>query len=791
MKHAPYHLPTKQDTITSPHPTSWRLASLLQASTRTQSRPRGRAIHAVIITSGLKPRAHLLNLLIAFYCSTEDLKCAHHVFDRMPQRDVVARTTLLAAHARSGALAVAHQIFDEMPTRDAVAYNAMISAYGHHGKFREALSLFRAMLEQGKPRPDGFTFTAALSACAGLEDQNLSSQVHCLALKAGLAHVTSVSNALISVYVKSGELGLASKMFTELLKRDEITWTTMITGFVRIGDLEGARRVFEVMRDRFDVAWNAMIAGYAQHGLCMEALDLFRDMFGKDIMLDEFTYTSLLSACANIGLVRTGMEAHAYIVHREAEISLPVWNAIISLYAKCGRMEVAMRVFDAMREKDLVSWNAVVSGYATLGMITEAREIFEKMIERNELTWTVMISGSAQHGQGEEGLRLFNRMRHEDSRPCDFAFAGALTACASLGTLRHGAQLHAQLIQLGLDASVSAGNALMTMYARCGAVESAERAFRVMPTPDAVSWNAMIAALGQHGRGSEAIMLFERMLVAGYKPDRVTFLTVLSSCSHSGLVNEGCKYFDLMDRAYGIKPGPDHYARLVDLLGRAGRLQEAKQTVETMPFYPDACIWEALLAGCRNHGDMELGLMAAERLFELRPRHDGTYVLLSNMYASIGKWEGVAKVRKTMKDMGVKKEPGCSWIEVDNQVHVFLVDDTVHPYVHEVYALLEKLGVSMKKLGYIPDTRFVLHDVGLEQKEYGLSTHSEKLAVGFGLLKLPKGSEIRVLKNLRICGDCHTAMKFMSKVVEREIIVRDGKRFHHFKHGECSCRDYW
>ncbi|ERN03236.1 hypothetical protein AMTR_s00003p00181560 [Amborella trichopoda] len=379
MKHAPYHLPAKQDTITSPHPTSWRLASLHQASTRTHSRSQGRAIHALIITSGLKPRVHLL---IAFYCSTEDLTCAHYVFDRMPQRDVVSRTTLLAAHGRAGAraLAVARQLFDEMPTSDTVAYNTIISACGHHGKFREALPLVSAMLEQGKPRPDGFTFTAASSACAGLEDQNLGSQV-----------------------------------FYELPKRDEFTWTTMITGFVRVGDLESARRVFEVMRERFDVEWNAMIAGYSQHGLYMEALDLFRDMNGKGIMLDEFTYTSLLPACANIGLVRTGMEAHAYIVHREAEISLPVWNAIVSLYAKCARMEVATKVFDAVREKDLVSWNAVVSGYTTLGMITEAREIFEKMVERKELTWTVMISGSAQHGQGEEGLTLFNRMRHEDS----------------------------------------------------------------------------------------------------------------------------------------------------------------------------------------------------------------------------------------------------------------------------------------------------------------------------------------------------------------------------------------
>lgn len=444
-----------------------------------------------------------------------------------------------------------------------------------------------------------------------------------------------------------------------------------------------------------------------------------------------------------------------------------------------------------MPVKDLVSWNAILSGYVNAGRIDEAKSFFEEMPERNLLTWTVMISGLAQNGFGEESLKLFNRMKSEGFEPCDYAFAGAIIACAWLAALMHGRQLHAQLVRLGFDSSLSAGNALITMYAKCGVVEAAHCLFLTMPYLDSVSWNAMIAALGQHGHGAQALELFELMLKEDILPDRITFLTVLSTCSHAGLVEEGHRYFKSMSGLYGICPGEDHYARMIDLLCRAGKFSEAKDMIETMLVEPGPPIWEALLAGCRIHGNMDLGIQAAERLFELMPQHDGTYVLLSNMYATVGRWDDVAKVRKLMRDKGVKKEPGCSWIEVENKVHVFLVDDIVHPEVQAVYNYLEELGLKMRKLGYIPDTKFVLHDMESEQKEYVLSTHSEKLAVGFGLLKLPLGATVRVFKNLRICGDCHNAFKFMSKVVEREIVVRDGKRFHHFKNGECSCGNYW
>ncbi|KAI4321630.1 hypothetical protein MLD38_034991 [Melastoma candidum] len=414
-----------------------------------------------------------------------------------------------------------------------------------------------------------------------------------------------------------------------------------------------------------------------------------------------------------------------------------------------------------------------------------------EMPERNLLTWTVIISGLAQNRSGEEGLKMFNEMRLEGFEPCDYAFAGAITCASVLGSLKIGRQLHTLVVRSGHDSSLSVGNALITMYARCGVIQDADRLFLTMPYLDEVSWNAMVAALGQHGHGTQAVELFDIMLREDIVPDRISFLTVLSACSHAGLVKEGKKYFKLMSADYNITPGEDHYARLIDLLCRAGKITEAKDTIDAMPYSPGAPIWEALLAGCRTHNNIDVGTEAAEKLFELTPQHDGTYILLSNMFSAAGWWDKAAEVRKLMKERGVKKEPACSWIEVESKVHVFLADDAEHPEVKSIYVYLEELVMKMRKLGYVADTKHVLHDMEQEHKEYAVSVHSEKIAVAYGLMRLPTGGAVRVFKNLRICGDCHNAIKFMSRVVGREIVVRDGKRFHHFKDGGCSCGDYW
>lgn len=765
-----------------------------------------RTVHAHMIASGFRPRGHILNRLIDIYCKCSKLSYARKLFDEIPQPDVVARTTLVAAYSAAGNPKLARDIFIGIPLdmRDTVCYNAMITGYSRNNDGLAAVRLFREMRWDGV-RPDNFTFSSVLAALGLVtEDEWQCRQMHCTVVKSGLGLVTSVLNALTSVYVKCAAassssallMAAARKLFDEMVEKDELSWTTMITGYVRCDDLDTARELLEGMTEKVGVAWNAMISGYVHHSRFQEALEMFKKMPSMEIPMDEFTYTSLISGCANSGFFQLGKELHAYILRTEAEptkdFSLSVNNALVTLYYRCGKVDLARKVFDKMSVRDTVSWNAILSGYMEAKRVEEAKSFFVEIPERNGLTWTVIISGLAQNGYGEEAMKLFNQMRVEGFEPCDYAFAGAIISCAVLGALEHGRQLHAQLISLGHDSSLSAGNALITMYARCGVYEAAELLFLTMPCVDSVSWNAMIAALAQHGRGVQAIKLFEQMLKDDIRPDRITFLTILSACSHAGLVKEGRHYFNSMRDSYGITPGEDHYARMIDLLCRAGQFSEAKNLINSMPFEAGVPIWEALLAGCRTHGNMDLGIQAAERLFELMPQNDGTYVLLSNMYANAGKWENVAKVRKLMRDRGIKKEPGCSWIEVESKVHVFLVDDTKHPEVEAVYKYLEKVGIEMRKLGYVPDTKFVLHDMESEEhKEYALSTHSEKLAVGFGLLKLPKGAAIRVFKNLRICGDCHNAFKFMSRVVEREIVVRDGKRFHHFRNGECSCANFW
>ncbi|XP_062026449.1 pentatricopeptide repeat-containing protein At1g25360-like [Rosa rugosa] len=761
-----------------------------------------------MIASGFHPRGHILNRLIDVYCKSSNLRYALHLFDQIPNPDIVARTTLVSAYSGVGDVTLARRVFSETPLsmRDTVSYNAMIAGYSHNRDGNAAVELFREM-RRGGFRPDEFTFTSVLSGLALIvEEEKQCQQLHCAIVKSGASLATSVSNALVSVYVKcassplvlsssSSVVAAARKVFDEMPKRDELSWTTMITGYVRNEDLDGARQLLDGMDEKLEVAWNAMISGYVHHGFCDEALKLFREMHLMGIRQDEFTYTSVISACANNGLFKHGKQLHAYILRSEAkptvDFSLSVNNALVTLYFRCGKIDEARYIFNNMSIRDLVSWNAILSGYVSAGRIQEAKSFFEEMPERSGLTWTVIISGLAQNGFGEEAMKLFNQMRSDGFKPCDYAFAGVITSCAALGALEHGRQLHAQLICLGHDSSLSVGNSLITMYARCGVVDDADCVFLTMPYIDSVSWNAMIAALAQHGYGVQAIRLFEQMLGEDILPDRITFLTILSACSHAGLVKEGRHYFRLMHDSYGIAPGEDHYARMIDLLCRSGELTEAKDLIKSMPFEPGAPIWEAILAGCRTHGNMDLGIQAAERLFELVPQHDGTYVLLSNLYAALGHWDDVAKVRTLMRERGVKKEPGCSWIDVENMVHVFMVGDTLHPEVHEVYKYLEQLVLKMRKLGYVPDTKFALHDMESEHKENSLSTHSEKLAVAFGIMKLPLGATIRVFKNLRICGDCHNAFKFMSRVVGREIVVRDAKRFHHFRNGECSCGNYW
>jgi pentatricopeptide repeat protein len=649
-------------------------------------------------------------------------------------------------------------------------------------------------------QPDDYTYTSVLSAAHSILNLYLGQcqAFHCAVLKSGIGRVISVSNALTSLYLKcdcEASEQHARKVFVSMYERDELSWTTVIVGFIRKGRLFDARAAFNAMNSRFDVVWNAMISGYVQSGFTMDALDLFREMVKKRIPLDEFTYISVLSACINGGLFVLGRSVHAHVIRACANFSphsaLPVNNVLITTYSKSGKVDIARKIFDKMSLKDPVSWNAMLSGYVDAKLIDDAFALFDNMPCMNQIAWMVMTSGFVNNGRAEESLLLFNTMRGQGFDPCGFTYAGVMAGCGDLGSLGPGMQLHAQLVRYGYESSNSAGNALLTMYAKCGAVGDAHQVFVTKPNLDSVSWNAMISAFGQHGYGLAAIKLFNEMLLQGIHPDRITFLSILSACAHCGLVNEGFHYFNSMQRDFGIIPGGDHYARLIDLLSRTGRISEARDLIQSMPFEQTSVIWEALLTGSRVTGDLDLVLHTAHELLKSAPQLDGIYILLSNIYSSEGQYVEAAKVRKLMRDRGVKKEPGCSWIEVANNVHSFLVNDTGHPEIDMVYWLLHMIYAKIRKLGYVPNTKSVLHVMDERAKEHVLSRHSERLAITFGLMKLPSGAPIRVLKNLRICDDCHAAIMIMSRAVGREIIVRDCKRFHHFNDGECSCGNYW
>lgn len=377
----------------------------------------------------------------------------------------------------------------------------------------------------------------------------------------------------------------------------------------------------------------------------------------------------------------------------------------------------------------------------------------------------------------------------------DFTLSSVLRVCATSTLLQLGKQIHGLCFKTSFDSSCFVASSLISLYSKCGVVEGAYQVFDEVTVRNLGMWNAILIACAQHAHTNRTFELFEQITKSdvvggGVKPNFITFLGVLYACSHAGLVERGKHYFELM-KDYGIEPGSQHYATMVDLLGRAGKLQEAVQVVKEMPMEPTESVWGALLTGCRIHGDTELASYVADRVLEMGSVSSGLQVLLSNAYAAAGRWEEAAKARKMLRDQGIKKETGLSWVEEGNRVHTFAAGDRSHGKTVEIYDKLEELGEEMAKAGYVADTSFVLKEVDGEEKSRTIRYHSERLAIAFGLITFQKGQPIRVMKNLRVCGDCHTAIKFISKCTGRVIIVRDNNRFHRFEDGKCTCGDYW
>ncbi|KAG0499619.1 hypothetical protein HPP92_004310 [Vanilla planifolia] len=770
-------------------------ASLLQRCVVAESCIAGKSIHAYIAKAGLLHLGlYLANNLVNFYSKFRLFPDALKVFDEMPLKNIFSWNSVLSMHAKNGRIDAAFDFFDQMPEKDPVSWTSMIVGCNQAGQFKEAVLMLLAMVRDGCP-PSQFTFTNILSSCAALEAHNVGRMVHSLVVKFGMSSCIPVANSLLNMYGKCGDSLMAEVIFDRMTLRSVSSWNTMISMYSKSGQMDLAKALFEEMTQRSIVSWNALIAGFNQNGLDHEAIGFFSRMLTEPGMIpDDFTLTSLLSACANLGMLKVGKQIHAYLLRSEIAMIGQVSNALISMYSKSGGVENAQKLVakSASSELDIISFTALLEGYLKLGHLQPARQIFDLMKHRDVVLWTAMIVGYVQNGFNLEAMELFYQMNSKGPEPNNYTLAAILSACSSLASLEHGRQIHSKAIRSQEGLSVSVCNALITMYAKSGCIELARKVFnQISWVREPVSWTSMIIAFAQHGMGKEAVNLFDKMLGLGIVPDHITYVGVITACTHSGLVEKGKAFFSMMQNAYKIRPTPSHYACMIDLFARSGNLDEAQEFIQSMPVEPDAIAWGSLLAACRIHKDADLARIAAEGLLSVDPGNSGAYSALANAYSSCGRWKEAAEIWKMMRDKGVKKEKGFSWIHIKKKVHVFGVDDGLHPLRDAIYSMVAKIWEEIKKAGFVPDVDSVLHDVDDELKEEMLSHHSEKLAVAFGLMSTPEYTVLRVMKNLRVCNDCHNAMKFISRLTGREIVVRDATRFHHFRDGFCSCKDYW
>ncbi|KAJ0987114.1 hypothetical protein J5N97_005470 [Dioscorea zingiberensis] len=530
---------------------------------------------------------------------------------------------------------------------------------------------------------------------------------------------------------------------------------SLLSMYVKFNLFEDARHLFDEMPERNVVSWTTLISALVHLDSREEAIDHLIAMLREGVRPNMYTFSSVLRACQTLRML---WSIHCCIIKCGLELDVFVRSSLIDVYSKYGDLEYGYQVFDEMATRDLVVWNSIIGGFA-------------------------------QSGDGYKALELFIGMKKAGFLANQSTLTSALRACTGIVTLEMGRQVHVHVLKYDRDLILN--NALLDMYCKCGSLAEANAVFQRMKERDVISWSTMISGLAQNGRSIEALRLFESMKAAGPKPNYITMVGVLFACSHAGLVEDGWYYFNSMAKLFGIEPGREHYGCMVDLLGRAGKLEEALNFIDSMGFQPDCVIWRTLLGACRVHRNSCIAVHAAKEILKLEPEDEGTYILLSNIYADSRRWNDVEQVRKAMRDQGVRKEPGRSWMEVGKKAHVFIVGDFSHPEMDCIIKELNRLIGRITDVGYVPDVKFVLHDLEREQKEESLRYHSEKLAIAFGMMNSMHGKPIRIMKNLRICGDCHAFAKLTTKVENKTIIIRDPVRFHHFQDGICSCGDYW
>ncbi|XP_062024529.1 pentatricopeptide repeat-containing protein At2g20540 [Rosa rugosa] len=501
---------------------------------------------------------------------------------------------------------------------------------------------------------------------------------------------------LLNCKTGAGLKKIHAQMVKLSLSQSNFLVTKMVDVCDYSGNVDYASLLFKQVVEPNVFLFNAMIRAYTHNHIYGLAITLYKQMLGhpesgNPIFPDKFTFPFVIKCCAGLYCEDLGRQVHGQVCKIGPESHLLIENALVDFYTKCDHLRDAHKVFEEMTERDVITWNSLLTGYVRLGQMRKARAVFEEIPDKTIVSWTAMVSGYTRIGCYGDALDIFRRMQMLGIEPDEISVVAVLPACSQLGALEVGKWIHRYSDKKRLLQSVSVCNALIEMYVKCGCIDQAWQLFDQMLERDVISWSTMIAGLANNGKAREAVELFQEMQRAKIEPNGITFLGLLSACSHAGLWKEGLEYFDSMRYEYKIEPGIEHYGCLVDLLGRAGHLDQALDKIKQMPMKPDSKIWGSLLSSCRTYCNLEIALDAMEQLQELEPDDAGNYVLLSNIYADLGRWEDVSRMRKLIRSKSMKKTPGCSLIEVNNAVLEFVSGDDTKPFAKDIFSMLELL----------------------------------------------------------------------------------------------------
>ncbi|XP_019182874.1 PREDICTED: putative pentatricopeptide repeat-containing protein At3g47840 [Ipomoea nil] len=668
------------------------------------------------------------------YAESREILAAWNSKDQLTKEsngfDVLVINSQLKELINKGRLGDARQVFDKMPHRDEVSWTNMIAGYVNASNSFEALSLFYNIWVCPSLQLDPFILSLAVKACGISSNAKHGELIHGYSVRTGFVNSVFVGSSLLDMYMKLGKALEGCRLFDEMPTRNIVSWTALVTGLVHMGYND-------------------------------DALQYFSEMWKDGIEYDSYAYAIALKACADLEHLNYGREIHAQVIKKGFGAGSYVANSLSTMYNKCGKLNYGLCLFERMNLRDVVSWttiittyvqmgqdqraiqaflqmrdsstspneytyaaiiaacanlarldwgeqlhsnvlrvgfmaypsvaNSVMTMYSRCGLLDATSIVFSAMNKRDIVSWSTIIAGHAQAGRGEDAFILLSRMRREGTKPTEFALASVLSVCGTMAILDQGKQLHAHVLIIGLDRTALVQSALVNMYSKCGSITEASNIFHMAQSNDIVSWTAMINGFAEHGKSREAISLFEKIPEAGLKPDSIAFIGVLSACSHVGLVDLGFHYFNAMIRDYKLSPSKEHYGCMIDLLCRAGRLSDAEDMIKSMPFEKDDVVWSTLLRACRVHGDVECGRRATEQILKLDPDCAGAHITLANLYSSKGKWREAAELRKLMRSKGVIKEPGWSWIKLKDEMYAFVAGDKTHPKSEDIYIILELL----------------------------------------------------------------------------------------------------